>query len=179
MPARFPSVWGPGAKALLCTRLPAAPRSLPDRRALAPVTVAWTQVPPPSRAQPCRPAPVPMSPRPGGDGDPRLETSPEDITGHSGGDLSPQVAMRVEVEQYNLEPRWNPSGHLQSREDKEGRTCRGILVIQGNISVSHREQARCTWPPHTLGACAGEGVSHHDTAGAGGCFGVYSFLGRV
>lgn len=31
-------------------------------------------------------------------GDPCLETSPEDITGHSGKDLSPLVAMRVEVE---------------------------------------------------------------------------------
>ena len=40
-----------------------------------------------------------------GDGDPRLENSTVEITGHSGKDLIPQVAMRVEVEQYNLEPR--------------------------------------------------------------------------
>ena len=57
--------------------------------------------------------------------------------------------------------------------------CGEVLVIQGNVTISHREPAGLKWPPHTLGARAGEAISHQDTAGAGGCFGVYSLLGRV
>lgn len=46
--------------------------------------------------------------------------------------------------------------------------CGEVLVIQGNVTISHTEPAGRKWSPHTLGARAGEAISHHDTAGVGG-----------